>query len=102
MPSHPHAENMRLYAEDAAETDKPWERWEIRWANDESWFSASEHPLWDVDTQYRRKPLECWIILNAKDGEMLDAMPSEERALAYAHGYGLSITRIVHMREVTP
>lgn len=25
---HPHAELMKQYAEDAMETDKPWERWE--------------------------------------------------------------------------
>lgn len=26
---HPHAENMKLYAEDAMKTNEPWELWEV-------------------------------------------------------------------------
>lgn len=99
MSAHPHAENMRLYAEDAAETDKPWERWEFRWADDEDWISASDGPQWDVDTQYRRKPkpLECWVNITyggraevhlTKLSAVADSSPSYKRIA-------------VHMREVT-
>ena len=57
MTAHIHAENMRLYAEDAAETDKPWERWELR-ANmltNAGWTSFTEAPTWVSNLYYRRK-----------------------------------------------
>lgn len=66
MNPHPHAENMRLYAEDAAETDKPWERWEFRSVYDAyEWWPFSEHPTWDPSNIYRRKPkpMEMWANL---------------------------------------
>ena len=55
---HPHAASMKLYAEDAAETDKPWERWEFRYAKDETGYwrgLASGHPRWIEILLYRRK-----------------------------------------------
>ena len=66
MTAHKHAENMRLYAEDAAETDKPWERWEYK-PDYGVWASLDSHPDWFIDWQYRRKEpatkvvtFECW------------------------------------------
>lgn len=55
---HPHAANMLLYAEDAAETDKPWERWEAKESvfNTHPWRSLFGSPLWEEKCQYRRKP----------------------------------------------
>ena len=53
---HPHAENMRLYAEDAAETETPWERWECAQVVGLGWRSLNNHPLWETDYLYRRKP----------------------------------------------
>lgn len=52
---HPHAAAMLLYAEDAAETDKPWERWECKDAV-EGWYSLTDHPVWGLYISYRRKP----------------------------------------------
>ena len=56
--AHPHAENMRLYAEDAAETDEPWERWEHQtWVSLNAlseWKPLSDHPEWHTDYWYRR------------------------------------------------
>ncbi|MDR2880862.1 MAG: hypothetical protein LBV29_03035 [Azoarcus sp.] len=52
--AHPHAENMRLYAEDAAETDKPWIRWECGFIS--TWEDLTRHPQWDIACMYRRKP----------------------------------------------
>lgn len=52
---HPHAPLMAEYAKDAAETDKPWERWEFRHGNGE-WSPKRNHPEWLVAYQYRRKP----------------------------------------------
>ena len=51
---HIHAAAMAEYAKDAAETDKPWERWEISFQNRE-YTPLEVHPLWYVCTKYRRK-----------------------------------------------
>lgn len=52
---HKHAELMALYAKDAMETDKPWERWE-RHSISTVWITLVGHPNWHTTTQYRRKP----------------------------------------------
>jgi hypothetical protein len=52
---HVHAELMMLYAQDAMETDKPWERWEWN-GNGKRWIPFLEaRPTWDEAYQYRRK-----------------------------------------------
>ena len=50
-----HAAAMAEYAKDAAETDKPWERWEFSCYGKE-YISIENHPLWHEDNKYRRKP----------------------------------------------
>lgn len=52
---HVHAENMKLYAEDAAETDKPWERWEVLAVGHQFWNSCLEGLYWHPRNSYRRK-----------------------------------------------
>lgn len=52
---HPHAALMALYAQDAAETDKPWERWEAK-TGEGSWVGVGRHPVWKPEQEYRRKP----------------------------------------------
>lgn len=52
---HIHAAAMAEYAEDAAETDKPWERWEFS-HKDREYTYLQNHPLWAKDVKYRRKP----------------------------------------------
>lgn len=58
--AHKHAENMALYAQDAAKTDKPWERWEVRMAANVQpnavFERLSSHPEWHTSNEYRRKP----------------------------------------------
>lgn len=49
-----HAELMMLYAQDAMETDKPWERWELKFEGDE-WKDLVDHAIWRIDCEYRRK-----------------------------------------------
>lgn len=56
MKPHKHAELMKQYYEDALETETPWERWEYRYGVDK-WITCSVHPVWDLDKQYRRKPV---------------------------------------------
>ena len=55
MTAHKHAALMAQYAQDAAETDKPWERWEVATSGNE-WVSLPENPIWSEYFEYRRKP----------------------------------------------
>ena len=56
MTKHTHAENMALYAQDALETDKPWERWQFRVLDGDPWVDCTVSISWGLDLQYRRKP----------------------------------------------
>ena len=60
MTAHKHAALMLQYAQDAAETDRPWERWEVRVAANVQpnavFEMLSSHPTWDTSNEYRRKP----------------------------------------------
>ena len=55
---HIHAAAMAEYAKDAAETDKPWERWEFSYGEKKPkyFFPLIKHPNWHEDYKYRRKP----------------------------------------------
>lgn len=53
---HKHAENMLTYAQDAMETDKPWERWEWFNEDDQEWETLAFNPRWGLNGEYRRKP----------------------------------------------
>ena len=53
---HKHAELMMQYAQDAMETDKPWERWEFRVDLYSKWIELTGNTVWYEDIQYRRKP----------------------------------------------
>ena len=52
---HIHAAVMAEYAKDAAETDKPWERWESS-RKGEKFETLDQNPSWSVRFEYRRKP----------------------------------------------
>ena len=60
MTAHKHAALMLQYAQDAMETDKPWELWEVRMAADVQpnavFERLSYHPGWHTSNEYRRKP----------------------------------------------
>ena len=56
MTKHKHAELMKLYAEDARETDKPWERWQFRYAGLQGWHPCDCAMYWHDTWEYRRKP----------------------------------------------
>lgn len=55
MAKHVHAELMMKYAQDALETDSPWERWEFYNEIDKEWMGM-RNPLWQPEILYRRKP----------------------------------------------
>ena len=55
MTAHKHAALMLQYAQDALETDKPWERWECN--DGVAWRQFTmRHPSWFNEYEYRRKP----------------------------------------------
>ena len=54
---HVHAAAMAEYAKDAAETDMPWELWEISMTESgDEYRNLLGHPDWAVTRKYRRKP----------------------------------------------
>lgn len=75
---HPHAESMKLYAQDAMETDRPWERWECS-DNQENWVDFITHPVWLHDLYYRRKPST--ILINGIE------VPKPVRVLDFRQDY---------------
>ena len=53
---HKHAELMMMYAQDAMETDTPWERWEYApEVCQGKWFPITWHPGWAQSNEYRRR-----------------------------------------------
>ena len=86
---HKHAELMMQYAQDAMETDKPWERWEFKVSND-IWYSLECHPAWTESIQFRRKPKTLSVTL--ADGEVvswpepLNKLPEHDTQLWYLNG----------------
>ena len=54
MTAHKHAALMLQYAQDAAETDKPWERWE--WKGGGGWYPLVNEFTFSIHYEYRRKP----------------------------------------------
>ncbi len=66
--SHPHAESMMLYAQDAAECEEPWLRWEYKskeWASPKPrvncWTPmAQAGGAFYEHLEYRRKPQSEW------------------------------------------
>ena len=55
MTEHKHTALMLQYAQDWAETDTPWKRWEVA-APGDKFVSLSSHPYWGEEYEYRRKP----------------------------------------------
>lgn len=55
MVKHKHAALMKQYAQDWAETEEPWKRWEVTSHRGE-WVALCGHPYWNEENEYRRKP----------------------------------------------
>ena len=55
MTTNKHAALMLQYAQDWAETDEPWERWEVA-AFGNKFVPLHVHPGWRKEHEYRRKP----------------------------------------------
>ena len=93
MAKHIHAENMALYAQDAQETDKPWERWQYQTKSMQEgdvWKNCFSNPSFDGSCKYRRKPKMLSVTL--VNGEIiswpepLNKLPEYDTQLWYLHG----------------
>ena len=62
---HIHAAAMAEYAKDAAETDKPWERWQVMSEHGSEVYDLQYNPSWDTYRKYRRKPK--FILINGNE-----------------------------------
>lgn len=58
MPAHIHAELMKQYAEDAMQTDKPWELWEYSDDGGKTFYSLHSSLHWSCHAIYRRKQVQ--------------------------------------------
>ena len=90
MTAHKHAALMLQYAQDAAETDRPWERWEYKLHGD-PWFGCENNPTWSENIKYRRKPPVTKITVNGKRMEFprpLQTVPSVGTKLYYPDTIG--------------
>lgn len=56
MPAHKHAELLLQYAQDAQETETPWDRWEWRISPSNKWENSQGSPAFYSGYEYRRKP----------------------------------------------
>ena len=54
MTAHKHAHLMAQYAQDALETETPWERWE--WKGEREWLPLSRECAFSIRFEFRRKP----------------------------------------------
>ena len=61
MNKHPHAELMKLYAEDAMTTSTPHELWLQRNRCDSHWTRCASNPLWSESHEYKRQPKKVFI-----------------------------------------
>lgn len=61
MNKHPHAELMKLYAEDAMTTNKPWQLWVYRNRADAHWSRCTSSPIWSEAYEYKRSPKKVFI-----------------------------------------
>ena len=86
MAKHIHAELMMQYAQDAMETDKPWERWECNTGDGLGWVDMKSHPAWITETSYRRKPKMLSVTL-ANNGEVVSWPAPHCTELEYGDPY---------------
>ena len=82
---HKHAELMVLYAQDAQETPRPWERWEMYGKIAGAWLPLGECFFWRPENQFRRKPKMCHVTLAS--GEVVSWPEPHRTELEYGDSY---------------
>ena len=56
LQGHIHANLMAEYAEVALTHPEPWKEFESKHKRGEDWCTMYDHPYWDIECEYRRKP----------------------------------------------
>ena len=93
--AHKHAALMALYAQDAMETDKPWERWESKTSEVLGWADMLHHPAWITATSYRRK--QKMLSVTLADGEVVSWPEPYTGTLLLGNSYwSLGLTEVRH------
>jgi len=70
MSAHPHAALMALYAQDAAETETPWDRWEEDFGM--GWEPLFQSPTWNTNTLFRHKKTQGrWDVWVNRDANII-------------------------------
>ena len=83
---HKHAELMMQYAQDAMETDKPWELWEIRLPANKTWANCTDGYMnFSSMFEYRRKPKMLSVTLAS--GEVVSWPEPHRTELEYGDSY---------------
>ena len=85
MAKHIHADLMLQYAQDAQETDKPWERWEYNRCDGFGWVDMKSHPLWTTKASYCRKQKTLSVTL--ANGEVVSWPAPHRTELEYGDAY---------------
>jgi len=88
MAKHPHAENMKLYAEDVEKTERPWELWERSDYTDEN-----GQIVW-IKTLYRRIPNPI-VINNCEVPQPLRAITGDLDAKVFLWAVRLDLPDLV-------
>ena len=85
---HKHAELMMQYAQDAQETDKPWERWQYQsesMQEGDFWSDCSLNPSFNKNCNYRRKLKMVSVTL--ANGEVVSWPEPHRTELEYGDEY---------------
>ena len=85
MTKHIHADLMLQYAQDAQETDKPWERWEVYGTITGRWIPLCEYDPFMPKLEYRRKPETITVTLVS--GEVVSWPAPHRTELEYGDIY---------------
>ena len=92
---HKHAELMMQYAQDAMETNTPWELWELYYINGYKWVDCTSSPAWYDHIEYRRKPK--MINVTLMNGEVASWPEPYTGALLLGTSYwSLGLTEVRH------
>lgn len=102
MAGHKHAALMADYAKDAAETERPWERWESRInlpGHGSSWRGHAAALAWDDDREYRRKPRTLTIAGKTIEAPLVNAAHGSDAYACSAAGAVNHITCNINSEE---
>lgn len=90
--AHPHAALMAEYAKDAAETDKPWERWQYKSRFTGEWKDLYDgNPGWGECMEYRRKPKDKKAYFNVYPGGGSSSWWDSAEAQKFSGANGLTV-----------